>query len=223
MPQLALDVWSDIACPWCYIGKRRLERALLQFEHREQVTVRWRSFELDAAAPRERDPKVAYVARLAAKYGVEELEAQAMLDGVVEAAKREGIAMRFESAKSGNTLDAHRLVHFASESGLADAMKERLFRAYFCDGVRIGDPAALLALAVEVGLDAETAKAVLDGDRFVAEVRADEELAMRLRIRSVPCFVFDNRRGVAGAQEPDALLALLRESYGELGGAKPQS
>lgn len=215
MSELAVEIWSDIACPWCYVGKRRFESALKSFAHRDAVTVRWRSFELDAAAPRVRDPKISYVARIAAKYGVEEAEAQSMIDDVVEAAKGEGIAMRFDRAKSGNTFDAHRLVHLAATVARADAMKERLFRAYFCDGLPIGDVEALETVAVEVGLERAPVRELLHGDAFAAEVRADEELAMRLRIRSVPCFVFGGKKGVAGAHEPASLLALLEESWAE--------
>lgn len=215
MSELAVEIWSDIACPWCYVGKRRFETALSKFAHRDEVTVRWRSFELDAAAPRVRDPKVSYVAHIAAKYGVEEAEAQSMIDGVVEAAKGEGIDMRFDRAKSGNTFDAHRLVHLAATVGRADAMKERLFQAYFCDGLPIGDVEALERAAVEVGLDRTSVQTLLRGDAFATDVRADEELAMRLRIRSVPCFVFGGKRGVAGAHEPASLLAMLEESWAE--------
>lgn len=213
MSELAVEIWSDVACPWCYIGKRRFESALAEFEHRDRIRVRWRSFELDAAAPRVCDPKVSYVARLAAKYGVEEAEAQSMIDDVVEAAAEQGIAMRFDRARSGNTFDAHRLVHLAATTGRADAMKERLFRAYFCDGIAVGDPAALLPLAVEVGLDESAARDLLAGDAFATDVRADEELALRLRIRSVPCFVLGGRRAVAGAHPKAAMLEFLRESF----------
>src|SRR5262245_25569347 len=119
---LCIDVWSDIACPWCWIGKRRLERALEMFEHAADVALTWRAFELDPAAPPQRDPKVSYAERLAKKYGTTIPEAQTMIDRVTSLGEKEGLEFRFDRVRSGNTFDAHRLVHWAGQRGMQDAM-----------------------------------------------------------------------------------------------------
>ncbi|MFN7133021.1 MAG: DsbA family oxidoreductase, partial [Myxococcales bacterium] len=127
-----VEIWSDIACPWCYIGKRRFEAALAQFEHKDQVKLTWRSFELDPSAPKQRTAGLA--AHLASKYGTSLQQANAMMANVARVAADEGLTFRFDTVKDGNTFDAHRLVHLADKEGKQDAMKERLFRAYFSEG-----------------------------------------------------------------------------------------
>src|SRR5262245_56260815 len=161
---LAVDVWSDIACPWCYIGKRRLEEALAKFPQRAAVRVRWRSFELDPAAPARRDPSKSYAQRLAEKYGSAVSEAQQRIDQMVEVAAPDGLPFDSVHIRPGNTFNAHRLLHLALERGRQDALKERLLRGYLCEGAPIGDPAALLQLGVEVGLDASEVEKLLAGD-----------------------------------------------------------
>ena len=211
MTPLRIDVWSDIACPWCYIGRHRLEAALAQFPEREAVTVDWRSFELDPAAPRERAPAVSHVHRLANKYGTSERQAQAMIDRVTSIGRKEGIAFDFDRIRPGNSFDAHRLLQFARrrEPDAVSALAERLFRAHFNEGVPIGRPEALLPLAIDVGLDADEVAAVLGSDAHADDVRADEEEAAELGIDGVPFFVVGGRFGVAGAQPPE----LLREVF----------
>lgn len=203
-----VEIWSDIACPWCYVGKRRFEAALAAFEERDDVQVTWRSFELDPQAPRERDADSA--THLAEKYGMTREEAQASQQNLASVAAGDGLDMRFDLARGGNTFDAHRLVHLAASHGLEDAMKERLMRAYFTEGERIGDPDVLARLAGEVGLAEDEARDVLASDRYAAEVRKDESTAMELGISAVPFFVVDRRMGAAGAHPPEALLELLR-------------
>ena len=210
---LSIDIWSDIACPWCYVGKRRLERALAQFEHAADVTIQWHSFELDPSAPRVLDASVSYVDRLARKYRTSSAQAQAMIDRMVGMAREDGIEMRFDRIQPGNTFDAHRLVHLGRAHGIADAVKERLLRAYLCEGEPIGDPAALARLAGEAGLDVTEAEAVLASDRFAAEVRADEHTARELEITGVPFFLVGGRFGVPGAQLADTMLAVLRQAW----------
>src|SRR5207248_8521488 len=130
--RMKVEIWSDVVCPWCYIGKRRFESALAGFEHRDDVEVVWRSFELDPSAPARRSGDSAQ--RLADKYGMSREQAVASQDRLTEMAAGEGLAFHFENAQSGNTFDAHRLLHLASERGLQDEVKERLFRAYFSEG-----------------------------------------------------------------------------------------
>src|SRR5258706_1620427 len=189
MKKLRIDVWSDIACPWCLVGKRRLEAALAQFLRRDAVEVVWRSFELDPSAPRERDRSVSHAERLAKKYGSSVAMAEARLVAMTLAARRDGVHFRFDRIRSGNTFDAHRLLHLARERGVDDAVKERFLRAYLEEGAPIGEPATLVRLAAEAGLDEEEARAVLASDAHAAAVRADEEKAAALGIEGVPFFV----------------------------------
>jgi predicted DsbA family dithiol-disulfide isomerase len=206
-----VEIWSDIACPWCFIGKRRFETALTQFEHSEEVRVIWRSFELDPDAPAERTGDRA--ARLAAKYGMTVEQARAAEQQLVATAAAEGLEFRFDIARSGSTVDGHRLVHLAQRHGLGGAMKERLLQAYFEQGKLIADHETLVALAAEVGLDADEARAVLATVELLEEVRCDERTAGELGIQAVPTFIIDRAVGVSGAQDPAMLLELLRRGW----------
>lgn len=208
---IELEIWSDIACPWCYVGKRRMEAALARFEHRDEVTVTWRSFELDPEAPREREGDRAE--RLAEKYGITPQRAREMETHLREVAATDGLDMRFDIARSGCTFDGHRVVHLAAEHGLQDQMKERLLRACFSEGELIGDHDTLVRLAVEVGLPERDVVELLASERFAAEVREDEQTAARLGISAVPTFVIDRAIGASGAHPPDALLQLLRQGW----------
>ena len=215
MAKLRIDIWSDIACPWCYVGKRRLEQALARFAHRDDVEVVWRAFELDPSAPRVRDPGQSYAERLARKYGTTPAQAQAMIDRMVDTAAGDGLALRFDHIRPGNTFDAHRLLHLAHERGVQDALKERLLRAYLTEGQAIGEPDVLAPLAREVGLDEREVADLLAGDRCAAEVRQDEALARELGISGVPFFVLAGRLGVSGAQPADVLLGALDRAWRE--------
>ncbi len=206
-----VEIWSDIACPWCYIGKRRFEAALAQFEHRDDVRVTWRSFELDPTAPRERDGD--RTARIAAKYGISAAQAREIDTQVTEAAAGEGLDFRLDIARSGATFDAHRIVHLAHGHGLQDAMKERLLRAYFTEGELVGDHETLVRLAVETGLAPDEVRQTLTSDLYAEEVRDDERTAGQFGISAVPTFVVDRALGASGAHPPEALLELLRQGW----------
>jgi predicted DsbA family dithiol-disulfide isomerase len=208
---MELEVWSDIACPWCYIGKRRLERALGEFEHADEVSVRWRAFELDPDAPRERDGDRA--TRIARKYGIGLERVREMERELITQATGEGLDFRLDVQRSGTTFDGHRVVHLATEHGLGDQMKERLLRAYFTDGMLISDHDSLLTLGLQVGLPEDELRELLAGDRFGEEVRDDERTARELGITAVPTFVVDRSRGISGAQAPELLLKLLRVGW----------
>jgi predicted DsbA family dithiol-disulfide isomerase len=208
-----VDIWSDIACPWCYVGKRRLEAALESFEHSEEVEVRWHSFELDPQAPAEREGEAA--SNLAGKYGMSREQALGALQRMTETAAADGLEFHFERARAGNTFDAHRLTHLALANDLQDRMKERLMRAYLTEGELISDHPTLRRLALEVGLPEQPVEELLAGDRFAEEVRTDEYTASRLGITAVPFFVVDRRLGAAGAQEPAYLLEMLRRGWAE--------
>jgi predicted DsbA family dithiol-disulfide isomerase len=206
-----VEIWSDIACPWCYVGKRRFEAALAGFEHRDEVRVTWRSFELDPAAPRERQGDRA--ARLAEKYGMTLEQARAAERQLTEVAAGEGLEFRFDIARSGLTFDGHRIIHLAAEHDLQDAMKERLLRGYFTEGELVGDHDTLVRLAAEVGIPAQDTHATLASDRLADAVRADELTAQRLGITAVPTFVVNRALGASGAHPAPQLLALLRQGW----------
>ena len=206
-----VEIWSDIACPWCYVGKRRFEAAVAAFEHRDDVAVTWRSFELDPQAPVERS--VDSATHLAQKYGMSRDEALESQRKLAEVAAGDGLDMRFDLARGANTFDAHRLVQLARARGVQDAMKERLMRAYFTEGERIGDPDTLARLALEVGLAEDDVREGLAGVGYATEVRDDERTAMALGINAVPFFVVDRRMGAAGAHPPEALGELLRRGW----------
>jgi len=208
MAPLTVEIWSDIVCPWCYIGKRRFEAALAEFPHDVEYT--WRSFELDPVAPRVRQDSAAE--HLASKYGMSVEQAEASHQQMTALAAQEGLEYHFESAKGGNSFDAHRLMHLAGAHGKQDMAKERLMRAYFTEGVAIGDRDALVAVAADIGLDPDAARAVLDGDDYADAVRADEVLAQRIGIQGVPFFVLNRRYGVSGAQKPEILVQALEQA-----------
>jgi len=213
--RLEVQIWSDIACPWCYVGKRRFEAALARFPQASEVQVVWRSFELDPSAPRVR-PHQDYAERLAAKYGMPRAQAQARIEQLVSVARAEGLSLNFTDIQPGNTFDAHRLLHFAHAQGKQHELKERLLRAYLCEGQPIGEHATLLKAAGDVELDVDAAQAVLATDQFAREVREDQDLARRIGISGVPFFVLDQRYAVEGAQPTETMLSALTRAYAEL-------
>jgi len=216
-PVLRIDVWSDIACPWCWIGKRKLEAALTEFAHGEDVEVVWRAFELDPSAPRTLDnPGRSYAERLARKYGTSVEEGQKMIDRMTRVGTDNGVRMRFDRIHPGNTFDAHRLLHLARKKGLQEPLKERFFKAYLQDGEPIGEREALIRVASEVGIDANQAEAVLIGNDFKVQVRQDETKATALGIMGVPFFLFGKQYGISGAQPAEVLLQLLHKTWGEM-------
>lgn len=215
MKELRIDVWSDIACPWCYVGKRRLEAALARFAHRDAVEVVWRAFELDPSAKRVLDAGASYAERLARKYGTSVAKAEGMIRQMTEVAAADGLEFHFEKVRPGNTFDAHRVLHLAAERGVQDAVKERLLRAYMTEGEAIGEPEVLARLAGEAGLDPAEVRAALAGDAFAGEVRADEAEARAIGVTGVPFFAVGGRYGVSGAQPAEALLGVLQRAWAE--------
>ena len=208
---MRVEIWSDVVCPWCYVGKRRFEQALASFPHRDEVEVVWRSFELDPQAPAERVGD--YAEMLATKYGVPVERGQEMIDTMTAAAAQDGLDFRFDRARVGNTFDAHRLLHLAAQRGVQDAVKERLMLATFTQGEPIGDADTLVRLVGEAGLDADEARAVLSDGRYTDEVRADERDAQRFGITGVPFFVVDRTYGVSGAQPAEVLRSVLDKAW----------
>ena len=207
---MEIHVWSDVACPWCYIGKRSLESALANFPDRANVVVRWRSFELDPGAPAKRDLPMNEL--LAKKYGMSASQVEATQLRITETAATFGLNYQLDDLQSGNTFDAHRIIHLATHLGKGDEMKERLLKAYFEEGQLMSDHAVLTRCAEEVGLPAEEILLTLTTDRFAADVRFDEELAANNGFSGVPTFVVDGRFAVSGAQDPGVLLQMLERA-----------
>jgi len=206
-----IEIWSDVVCPWCFIGKRRFEAALERFEHRDEVEVVFRSFELDPNATSGTD----LVGHLAAKYGTTREAAEQMMHRVSDAGASVGIEFRFDIANRGNTFDAHRLLHLADEVGLQHELKERLMTAYFCEGADVADHGVLAATGAGVGLDPRAVADLLNGEEFATSVREDESTARELGISGVPFFVVDRAYGISGAQESDQILSILDQAWAE--------
>jgi predicted DsbA family dithiol-disulfide isomerase len=208
-----IEVWSDVVCPWCYIGKRRLETALAQFPHRDEVEVVWRSFQLDPTIPEgEVHPTLP---ALAAKYGRPEAEMRASMRQLDELAATEGLDYDLANGVSGNTSLAHELIHLAAEHGLGADMKERLLHAHFEERRPVFDVEALVPLAVEVGLDEAEVRAALADRRYRRAVAQDAATAQALGATGVPFFVVDRTYGAAGAQPAELLLQVLERAWAD--------
>jgi predicted DsbA family dithiol-disulfide isomerase len=203
---MRIDIWSDVVCPWCYLGKHRLERAL-ELAGQGDAEVVYHSFELDPTiTPGSVTPTADM---LATKYGMSREQAEQAQRQMEERAAGDGLVFRMGDLVSGNTRDAHRLLQLARARGLQDAMLERLYHAYFTDAESIFDHENLLRLAAEAGLDPEEARAVLDSDQYGDVVDADEEMARSLGATGVPFFVIDRRYAFSGAQPPETIAEVL--------------
>jgi predicted DsbA family dithiol-disulfide isomerase len=208
-----IEIWSDVVCPWCYIGKRRLEQALGEFEHADEVEITWRSFQLNPDAPfREAVPTLDYLAR---RFGP---QAQAMVSRVADLGRSDGLDLNFGTALTVNTMDAHRVLHLAADHDLAGAAKERLLHAHFTEGADLSDPDTLAGLLGEVGLDPDRVRAVATGNEYADAVRADIEEAHELGANGVPFFVIDRKYGIPGAQPAEVFLRALRTAHADQAG-----
>lgn len=205
---MKIEIWSDFACPFCYIGKRHLEQALAQFEGAAEVV--FRAFELDPHAAGEPEGNVQQ--RLERKYQKTPAQALEMIEYVETAGRNVGIDLRYASTQYTRTFEAHRLVKFAESKGLGQEMAERIFHAYFTENRVLAKRTDLMALALDVGLDRDEVAQVMTGDDFGHEVREDERQAHRYGIHSVPFFVIDGKLGISGAQPPEVLLSALKQA-----------
>jgi predicted DsbA family dithiol-disulfide isomerase len=204
-----VEIWADVVCPWCYIGKRRFESALAAFPHRDEVEVVHRSFQLDPSAPHGAPRPTRDV--LAAKYGGANLDQ--MFARVEDIARAEGLDYHLARGLSGNTVDALRVLHAAGDAGLGEKAWELFYRAYFIEERSVFDRDSLVELAVEAGLSQETAQAVLDSEQYAAAVEDDTRTAASLGATGVPFFVADRRVGVAGAQPVEVMLGMLEQAW----------
>jgi predicted DsbA family dithiol-disulfide isomerase len=201
-----VEIYSDVVCPWCYIGKRRFEDALRRFEGRDDVTVVWRPFQLDPHAPTTPTPVADAYAR---KFGGPE-QAGRIIEKVTTTAADAGLEFHLGIAQRANTFDAHRLIDYAARHGHQDDMKERLLQAYFVDGLDVADHAVLADLAADAGLDADDVGRFLASDEGRAELREELVQGLERGVTAVPTFVFENTWAVPGAQDADTMLRVLR-------------
>lgn len=213
---MRVEIWSDMICPWCYLGKHRFEQALRQISTPQPVELVWRSYQLDPGAPRE----IAGTLNqwLAKRYGFSLAQAEGAHARLEQLGRAEGLAYDFARARPGNTLDAHRLVHLARSAAsghsgqTVTALVDRLMQGYFCQALPIGNPAELERVAIDVGLDPERVRAVLASDEFAAEVRADQNAARARNLSGVPAFVIDGQSVVSGAQSVATFVAALKQA-----------
>ncbi len=210
---MKVEIWSDVVCPFCYIGKRKFENALNSFAHKEAVEVVWKSFQLDPTT--QPNPGQSVAASLAHKKGWSMEQVQQINAQVTQAAQEVGITYQLDKAVIANTGDAHRLIHLAKHHQLQDAAEERLFAAYFTEGKDIGDKATLVQLGTEIGLNAEEVQQVLESDQYAEAVEQDQYEAQQLGIRGVPFFVFNQKYGVSGAQPSDVFTEVLEKVWEE--------
>ncbi|MEU5718190.1 DsbA family oxidoreductase [Streptomyces sp. NPDC020403] len=209
---MRVEIWSDIACPWCYIGKARFEKGLAAFAHRDEVEVVHRSFELDPG--RAKGDTVQVIDMLVRKYGRTPEQARGMEANVAANAQAEGLGYRTEGRDHGNTFDIHRLLHLAKARGRQDELLSLAYRANFAEERSVFDGAVLIDLAVEAGLDGDEARAVLaDPDAYADDVRADEREAAELGGNAVPFFVLDRRYGISGGQPSEVFVQALEQAW----------
>jgi predicted DsbA family dithiol-disulfide isomerase len=210
---MKIDIWSDVMCPFCYIGKRKFEKALASFEHRDEVEVEWHSFQLDPQT--ENGTGLSIYDYLAERKGLTREQSIDMHKHVTNTAKREGLEYNFDIAKVANSFDAHRFVQLAKANGLGDAAEEALFASYFTHGKDISDHDTLAELGASVGLQRSEVKAMLASDEYRDEVIRDIKTAEMMGISGVPFFLFDEKYGVAGAQSSDLFLHALKTTWEE--------
>lgn len=209
MINMHIEVWSDIVCPFCYIGKKRLEEALEQFSYKEEVKVEFRSFELNPQAPIHAEGD--YVELLAKKYNTSKEQIMTMNNQLTEQAKEVGLIYHLDQVKPTNTFDAHRLIHFAKKHGKENEMVVRLFDAYFTEVKQVADHSTLIELAAEVGLNKQEVKEMLDSTNYGDDVRKEEQDANQIGVTGVPFFVINRKYAISGAQPSEVFLEVLEK------------
>lgn len=212
-PKMKIEIWSDVMCPFCYIGKRKFEAALAQFAHRDEVEIVWKSFQL-APDLEVTKPTDCYTYLAEAKGQTRDWSVQ-MHNMVTQTAKSVGLDYRFDRAVVANTTDAHRLIQLAKTHQLGDQAEERLFKAYFTEGKNIADHATLAILGEEIGLKKEAVLAMLQSTQFADLVSQEHREGEQIGVQGVPFFVMDRKYGVSGAQDPQVFLKTLEQSFAE--------
>jgi predicted DsbA family dithiol-disulfide isomerase len=213
---MEIHIWSDVVCPFCYLGKRRFEHVLAKFEHRDEVQVVHRAFQLDPSAPK--DKTFDQVELLTKKYGMPAEQFAAQHAELTRQGQVEGIEYNFAGGRAGNTFDAHRLVRLGLDRGLQDVVIERFFRAHFTEQRSVFEADSLIALSVEAGLNADEARSVLTEEKYTAEIHADAAQAQAYGANGVPFFVLDQRYGISGAQPREAFERTLAKAWADHAG-----
>lgn len=211
--KMKVEIWSDVMCPFCYIGKRKFEQALAQFPDKDYIQIEWKSFELNPSL--KTDTSKSVMQYLAEAKGVSLAQAKEMMDYANNMAAQVGLTYHMEKAVLANSFNAHRFSHFAKAHGKQHEAEEQLFNAYFTQSKNTDDEATLLELGAEIGLDTAALKQVLQSNQYADEVKADEYEAQQLGVRGVPFFVFDRKVAVSGAQDPNTFLGALTQTYTE--------
>ena len=210
---MKVDIWSDVRCPFCYIGKRKFEMALENFAHKDEVEIEWHSFELDPNA--ETNTEINVYDYLAEKKGQTREWAIQMHEQVTKTAAEVGLAFYFDKSVMANSFNAHRLIQLAKSQKLGDQIEEKLFIAYFIEGKNIDDIETLSSIGISAGLDQHLVETTLNSEAFTDEVRMDEKAAQQIGISGVPFFVFDQKLAVSGAQPPETFLGAMEQAWGQ--------
>lgn len=217
---MKIEIWSDIMCPFCYIGKRNFENALEQFPDKDKIEIEWKSYQLDPAAP-----EVAVETQedyLVKNKGMSRSQVKGMMDNVTEMAAKVGLEYHLDQSLMVNTQKAHQLIQFAKTKNLANELEERLFKAFFTEGKNIADLKTLTELGKEIGLDENELQAAFTDEKFLNEMKKDVKEGQELGVRGVPFFVLDRKYGVSGAQPPQVFLENLTQAYSEWREANPE-
>ena len=210
---MKVDIWSDVRCPFCYIGKRKFENALEKFPHKNDVEVNWHSFELDPSL--ETNTEVSAIEHISEIKGISKVQAEGMHEHVINVAKEVGLDFDFEKSVVANSFNAHRLIQFAKAKGLGNEIEEQLFKAHFTEGKNIDNKETLVQTGMAIGLDGNEIREMLASDAFAKEVKQDEMQAQSIGVRGVPFFVLNDKYAVSGAQSPDTFLEVLIQTWKE--------
>lgn len=211
--QMKIEIWSDVLCPFCYIGKRHFETALKQFEHRDNIEIIWKSYQLDPSKPE--NVQDTYLNYLVKRKGMTEQQVEGMLNNVTQMAKQAGLEYHLDQCIIVNSMKAHQLIQYAKTKGLGDAAEEQLFRAFFIEGKNIADLETLKQLATEIGLDATEVDQAFTDQKYHALVQQDIQEAQQIGVQGVPFFVLDRKYAISGAQPPEAFLENLNLAFAE--------
>lgn len=216
---MEVNIWSDVRCPFCYIGKKKFEAALEKFPHKDKLTVNWRSFELDSSLKTQ--PETSTVDYFVQTKGVDRDQATQMLGHATTMAKEVGLEFDFDRAVLANSFNAHRLIQMGKSKGLGSEIEEALFQAHFTDAKNIDDIDSLVEIGTAIGMEEQEVRVAMESDAYAYEVRQDQMDARNIGVQGVPFFVFNNKYAVSGAQAPEAFLETIEKAYAEYKQANP--